>query len=540
VRIVAKTDGIEQYLFTDRGFLLVSGSTTDHLYTSGYVGFDVAGAGVSRISIVFARKFVATMPELVVVYDIEKLDPESIDITESTTSVYKQLTAKFPTNLIPPEQSRIIYYANGSDATNKLFFYGRIQSIDKTISSNGTSVNMIAADDMKSFADQKVLWHYTKQGHLGTPKAWLNAMCDQTDLTSGYYSTPIYSKKSIIFEIGTTKYDAMQKILEYHRFIMKPYYIIDEANGILPHEAVAVILPSDIDANVDLVIPAPITFTYPSPDLADNPTIDPQTENYNKIIVHGNYTSAGVETASIAITKNVFEGTETSRDYVIKDDDLEEKDDVAEWAAIRWLLYFQAKRATVKFKLMDRVGLELWQRIKFGDGFSTELQRLTTQTQFEYVYADDPNANDGTYGYYHPVSVSYVPRPSWLRISSLRFHKDSDEQYTEYEAITDFIVSSADPVVPSPYDVYVVEGLTKPNVTDTNTVIRKHIENTVNKRPITENGTVQASPAPTATLATVITDSGKTIKGKTTTTLTAGTRVLVVPDITNGVYYIST
>jgi hypothetical protein len=347
--------------------------------------------------------------------------------------------------------------------------------------------------------------------------------------------------QSFRFEPNTSKWDALQKVMEYHKFILKPYYVLDEANHILPNEALMPLLPSVLDADPDFAPPTPITFTYPYTYLADNPTIEPNNEKYNKVIVHGTYTSAGTETASIAITKNVFEGSERARDFVFTDNYLEEKSDVAEWAAVRLLLYFQTDRATVKFKLMDMVGLELWQRVKFGDGFSNELQRLTTQTQFEYVYACDPNSNTGDlYGNYHAVDTSLVPRPSWLRISSKHFHKDAKTTYTEHEAITDFIVSTIDPEVPAPYSAYVPEGLTKPTVTDTTSVIQKYVNNTVSKRAVPEYGTVQASPAPTSSRATVITDLGITIVVKTLTTLTAGTRVLVVPDYINNCYYVAT
>jgi hypothetical protein len=80
---------------------------------------------------------------------------------------------------------------------------------------------------------------------------------------------------------------------------------------------------------------------------------------------------------------------------------------------------------------MDTVGIELYQRVKFGDGFSNELQKLTNPTQFEYVYAGDLLTGGGVYNTFHEVATSPVPRPSWLRVSSRHFHKDRKTKYTD-------------------------------------------------------------------------------------------------------------
>jgi hypothetical protein len=540
-RILAKSDGIEHSTYTENGFLLQGGSTTDTTRTSGYIGFDVQNAGVTKINRVMVRKYVATQPTLVVVYDLEKLDPESIDITESMTSAYKQLTAKFKTNLVPPEQSRIIYYTSGADANDILYFYGRVINNSKTDSSNGISVDMVAADDMYNFVNQKVPWYCVKNEHVADPQMWVDALCDQTDLSRGYYNETPYTLKSEIFEISTSKYDALQKILDYHRFMIKPYYAINEAAHVMPNEAIAVILPGNLDADPNYSPPSPITFLYPDAYLVDSPTIERSPdERDNRVIVHGTLTSTGNVAAAMVVTKDVYDGIEIGRDFVINDNFTEERGDSPEWEAVRWLLYFQADRAKVNFRLMNTVGIELYQRIKFGDGFSSELQKLTNQKQFEYVYAGDLLTGNGVYTTFHEVATSPVPRPSWLRISSRHYHKDHKTQYTDYTAITDYIISSVDPEVPIPYNRYGNGGMTTPTVSNTGSFTQRIIEKAVNKRAMPEYGVVQASPVPTATRATLVTDSGKTIVTITPTTLVAGVKVLVVPDTTNGTYYVST
>lgn len=62
IRVVAKTSGIEQYVFSDRwGSLLQTASTTDTEYNSGYIGL-IQIFGESRYDWVRVRKYAATEP----------------------------------------------------------------------------------------------------------------------------------------------------------------------------------------------------------------------------------------------------------------------------------------------------------------------------------------------------------------------------------------------------------------------------------------------------------------------------------------------
>jgi hypothetical protein len=490
----------------------------------------------------------SVIPELYPVYDLEKLDPVAIDIQKSIHNAYTQVSAKFDTDLVPPKHSRVIYYANASDAWNYLMFFGRVDSNTKTLSYDGNSVDMSAADDMKSLVDLKVPVHYcmreydtalTEEGSQILFMMW-TLITPQTNLNLSYHDDPVLPSKLFKFEFSNTKYEVLQKLLEYFGCLAYPRYGVDTVNG--PNEAIHIRLPEEIDADPGFFLPDPIEFTWPDPRIADNPVIERNSdENYNRVRVHGTITSSGATTVVTACTPDCIpkpdDYIETANETAINDNYIEERASTAGNEAIKHLLYYQSNRATVKFRMVDTAGIELYQRVRFGAGFPAELQALTNQKQFEYVCVNDHSTSDD-YIDYHFVDVSGVPRPSWLRVVSIHYHVAENEKYMDIEAVTDFIYSSIDPVIPAPYNAYLNPGLMKPSTGDTVGTIKTMINGVVNARPIPEYGWVTVVAADGLS-ATVLTDSGKTITVKTCAASTVNKRVLVVPD-TKGNYYIST
>jgi hypothetical protein len=126
------------------------------------------------------------------------------------------------------------------------------------------------------------------------------------------------------------------------------------------------------------------------------------------------------------------------------------------------------------------IGIELYQRIRFGTGFPDELTELTNQKQLKYVWAGNPS-NHFDYTDFHTVDVSGVPMPSWLRVTGISYKGEDGSTYLEVEAVTDFIYSSSDPTVPAPYNNYINIGMMKPIVSDSVGVIKSIVDATIKK-----------------------------------------------------------
>jgi PKD repeat protein len=488
------------------------------------------------------RKYVATPPIPYPVYDIEKLDPISIEISRSISGAYAQMSATFGTDLVPHQQERVMYRADGLDITGYLMFYGRVITNTNTLSHMGNTIDMTAADETKCLADQKTLWIMYHTGGGGNLVNSLTSLISQNEINVGYVDV---SEEAMIrdSEPTATDYDALQKILAFYTRIARSVYVVDSING--PNQAINIKSPAELDNTPGF--PAPITFTWPSNVIADAPQIERnEEENYNKVRLYGTLTSTeatAVCTACIPDCSPIAVSGESrafykvnAKETALNDNRIEEKNSTAQIEAIKNLLYFQCNRSTVKMRLMDTVGLELYQRVKFGSGFSEKLQALTNQTQFEYVFTNSHTVDDN-YSSYVAVDVSGVPRPKWLRVSSIRYHKDATMQYLDVELITDFIYSSSDPVVPAPYNSYMNVGLMKPKIDTAAKQIKAVVDTTTNSKPAPEYGTVTAVAA-NGKSATVTTDSGKIITVKTCSASTVGRRVLVTPDC-KGNYYIS-
>ena len=112
------------------------------------------------------------------------------------------------------------------------------------------------------------------------------------------------------------------------------------------------------------------------------------------VTVYGTIADTGATTVASAYMPSVEAGIK-AREYRIQDYSIEEKGSTAEIEAIKWLLYFNAPRATVLMSLVNRFDFELYQRVRFGSGFPLDLQELTNSI-VPYVYAFDPRDEDNT------------------------------------------------------------------------------------------------------------------------------------------------
>jgi hypothetical protein len=464
------------------------------------------------------RKYTGTAPILTVVYDLVALDPVSVDVTRSIDSSHIQLSATFADNLVPPEKSKIRYAVSGVDATDYLEFVGNIVSNSPTIGQKGNRTTITAADDMISFSEQKVPW--TLRTYVFTTvQDWLYNATLNTNVYIGNFANPSLPEKVFSFDPNKSKWDATKEILEYAGCLVRPRFDAET-----DAEFIDVIQPENIDITAGFKLPSAIEFISPGGTLVDEPEITRhQDENINHVLVFGEFPSLGTSAACRATTYEVFEGTETAKEIVIQDNYIEQKDTTLEIQAVKWLLYYAANRATVKAKFVNRVGLELYQRVRFGPGFAEELQNLTSVGDFSTVYTVDPAFSPNL----QPLDVSGVPKPSWLRISSKKYHASRNKSYTEYEFVTDFIYSSVDPAIPAPYNTYLNPGLLKPVISDTIGTTKSLIKDAMDKIIYPETAVVLTY---TDFTASVNTSSGKALTVKTFTAVAPAQGLLVVPD----------
>jgi len=396
-----------------------------------------------------------------------------------------------------------------------LLFVGKVISVTPSIHFLGNTAKMFAADQSRNLSVQKIPWNYQVISLAGAFSAWDLWISEligtsKTGVRAGNIIDSGTPDRQFIFDPKTSRYDAIKKIAEYIGSILNikiKEYIVDTHPVLSP--TLYLVHAADIDQTYGgFDLPHPIEFVAPDPSIINDPEVaGEQDEKYNTVIVYGTITSTGETTVAAAYTPAVYEGLELPREYIVNDNSIEERESTAETEAIKWLLYFAAPRATVTMKFVNRFDLELYQRIRFGSGFQKELRNLTNSVQLPYVVAYDPRDEANST---HMIDVSGVPRPSWLRISRIVYRSSHMTETCEIKAISDYIYSSADPVVLAPYNQYIAPGYLKPMSDDTTSTVQSIVEDTVKKQLTPEVCTI-LSKDDVAGTAVVQTASGKLV-----------------------------
>lgn len=445
--------------------------------------------------------------------------PISVDIQKSITDIYFQLSASFKIDNVPVKNSLIEHYAYDSSGNKHLLFHGIVKNNDPSYENPNVAIDMQAADNSINLANQYIPWNYQvvtssssssdTDSYVKIWSEWIKRYLDYTltGITTGNISDVSRYVKQFVFDPNTSRYDAIKKLADYCGMVINSK-IVNTDNGY--NTVIHVVSASEIDSpSGGFDLPDPITFTWPDTSFIDKPKIEySQDEIFNKVMVYGTNSKTEKEVVAVAYTPNVYYGTEYANECVIQDDYIYEKGSSAEIEAIKWLLYYQASRATVTVKFANKFDLELYQRIKFGTGFPAKFQNLTDLTQLDSVYAYDPSSSSSTV---HQVDVSGVPTPSWLRISGISYHSENNIETCEIKAVTDFIYSSHDPTVDYPYTLYLSPGYYKPVSDDTVSSIQAIVSSAVKKTKTSEKCTVKSTSGNTATVET---SSGKTITVK--------------------------
>lgn len=452
IRIIAKQTGIEQYIYSD-GWeeLYKSASTTDTTFSEGYFGF-VQISGQSRYDWVRVRKYVAIMPTATVIGD-----------------------------------------------TRTILFSGKVLPSVTSMGRDIQRVRVSAVDNCINLVTQTVPWNYQViDTALASIPTWIERLIDYPE-TGVYLNTAIDAIKDphqFVFDPKTKRLDAIKQIAQYAGYVYTSKIMPRVIDGqIVTHPEFYFVLPERIDEGVNgFDLPAPITLINPATSLLngntliDEPTIEKESEEkYNKVTVYGVRSDTKETVVASAFSYEVFTGDQKAREIPIQDNTIAEKGSTAEKEAIKWLLYYLAPRAKVKMSFANRFDLELYQRIKFSSGFPNKFTELTNSAQVPQVAVCDPRDYANSV---HLIDVSQVPRPSWLRISSLKYKSEQTLETVDVEAVTDFIYSVIDPIIQAPYSDYLGPGYYKPVLNDSYSETQSIVEDNIEKQLTPTSGTV--------------------------------------------------
>ena len=459
----------------------------------------------------------------------------SCNVSKSITDAYLQLVAEFADSKVPSEDTTVKYFAHPEgesldfstadgeifttaddivfevDGIKHLLFWGKVIANSPVFGSYYSTLQMQAADASRNLSVQKVPWNLqvvSLDGAFNTWDQWISALVD-------YQKTGVLVKriinrgmpnKQFVFRPETTRYEALKQICDYCGLIIN-IKLVPYGDIIVPgFYAVPASEIDGVDGGFDL--PAPVEFVGPENyNIITQPRIESiPDEKYNMVTVYGTIADTGATTVASAYMPSVEAGIK-AREYRIQDNSIEEKGSTAEIEAIKWLLYFNAPRATVLMSLVNRFDFELYQRVRFGSGFPLDLQELTNSMQIPYVYAFDPRDEDNTK---HTIDVSGVPRPRWMRVSGINYHSEKNSEHVELTLITDYIYSSVDNLISEPYSQFISPGYLKPVSDDSTATIQDIVTNTVERQLSPESCTVLSVNTELRT-AIVQTASGKIV-----------------------------
>jgi len=444
---------------------------------------------------------------------------KSCDISKSTSDAYTQLSAEFSNEIVPPEGSTIKHVVSDSQYVKHTLFSGKVITKTPKLSYIGNSVSIDAADLSRNLTVQQVPWNYQvislDDDHTRFSK-WIIELLDSehTGVIQGNIIDTNKDDQQFVFKPDTTRLEAIKEIAEYmgciaHIKLFEKYDTSTDRINVVP--ALYVVPTEDIDQRYGgFDLPNPVEFSKDDITIADEPTVQgEQDTQYNSVLVYGVLSSTGETVVAVACLPEVSNGETWANVYTYEDNGIYEKGSTAEIEAVKWLLYFNTQKSTIQMKFIDRFDLELYQRIRFGTGFSDTLRALTNTSQLSYVVAYDPTDESNSK---HNVDVSGVPSPSWLRITELKYHSENVNDYCEIKAVTDYIYSSVDPVISSPYNQYLAPGYYKPTSDDSISSMQSIAEDTVSKTQTSfETATLLSIDADSKT-GVIQTTSGKTMK----------------------------
>lgn len=437
----------------------------------------------------------------------------SCEVNRSINDAYIQLSTEFQNLTVPPEGSTIKHNAYDSHGNPHLLFHGKILTNSPTHGHYSQTVKMHAADNSINLVTQPVPWVYQViDTAVDTVPNWLVRILEPEK--SGVYPKTLIDTnkepKQFVFDPKTKKLEAIKELAKYAGCLYQTRLITREIDGTpIIRPEFYFVPPERIDEPVNgFDLPAPLELNVDDCKLASDPQVTNESEEkYNSVLVYGVLSENGESVVAQAFSYEVYTGEQKPKVYIIEDNAITEKGSTAEREAIKWLLYFLSKRVKVTMSFVDRFDLELYQRIRFGPGFSNKLQELTSSTQVQQVAACDPRDIENST---HRIDVSGAPRPAWLRISDIKYHSEHKLETVAVTAITDNIYSVVDPIVPEPYNEYLSPGYYKPVIDDLVDTTQSIVEDKLEKQLTPESCTVLSINEENKT-AVVQTASGKIV-----------------------------
>lgn len=225
------------------------------------------------------------------------------------------------------------------------------------------------------------------------------------------------------FPTGTTKKQAIDKICNYCRFVFMVKWIV--VDGIATPAAYFI---SEDDIDTDLDLPAAVTFAYPDPYLAGeiNP-VAKGDERYNRVTVIGRNNIGGVFFKTVE-SESVTNGDELAVEKIENSGSWTTQDQVDARAAELYG-YYSATAYTYTAKLLDRMDLDLLQKIKIVGyiGVSENWMRIT---RIKKTVRATKN------GVEKLVEIEFTENVKWSALRRM-YRYSSDDMTNEIETIVD-------------------------------------------------------------------------------------------------------
>lgn len=229
------------------------------------------------------------------------------------------------------------------------------------------------------------------------------------------------------FTIGTTKKQAIDKICNYCRFVFMVKWIV--VDGIATPAAYFV---SEDDIDDDLDLPDPVTFAYPDPYLVGEiKPVAKGDERYNRVTVIGRNNAGGVFSATVE-SASVTNGDELAVEKIENSGSWTTQDQVNARAAELYA-YYSATAYTFTAKLLDRMDLELLQKIRITGytGVSENWMRITRIKKTVRATKD---------GVEKLIEIEFTENVKWSALRRM-YRYSSDDITNEIETIVDNKIS---------------------------------------------------------------------------------------------------
>ena len=437
--------------------------TTDALSLQSNIQVASVAGIADRIPLVSALNLASTFDRMRSFGDISALASESVDISKSINDTMWVLTTTVRGDS-PTEFFHYAYETEDHTGTDQVIFTGFTpDTVNRhTALQNQSDVVMY---DYGWYLSAQYLPDDALVINLGGSRTtwaeWIRYLLEGTGITPYRIASSSADDKEFNFTARTTKRDAIDAISQYCGFI----FVVGWNTSTPPEPIAYWIDQENIDnPSAGLDLPAAVTITWPDPHLVDIPSVQgTPEEKINRVRIRGSDTSGNWYSATMQ-TPALTSGEEIAREYYEESSAWNSQAKVNA-RALALYNYFTTVTYTVEAKLLKRMDLRLYQKIRFqGSGFSSKVTAL-----------------------------------GWLRIIEINYHISGIEKHVTIKAVTDkgqlsLLLERMN---------YAAGG----TISDIDTIV----SNQIGAIPMTEVGTVLSI---SGDIATVQTESGKIVQAR--------------------------